>query len=89
MNFIIQKLKSKHFPQKIYKLSKTNIFFSRFEGTRGEKTQILRTYLLTEILATHVAYQEILHKWQNLKYTNHKIKARTIMAPNLIWVQEI
>ena len=33
MNFII------HFiPQKIYKLSKTNTFFSRFEGTRGEKT---------------------------------------------------
>ena len=23
---------------KIYKLSKTNIFFSHFEGTRGEKT---------------------------------------------------
>jgi hypothetical protein len=32
-----------HFPQKIYKLSKTNIFFSHFEGTRGEKTQIFRT----------------------------------------------
>ena len=29
--------------QKIYKLSKTNIFFSHFEGTRGEKTQIFRT----------------------------------------------
>ena len=27
------------FPQKIYKLSKTNIFFSHFEGTRGEKTK--------------------------------------------------
>ena len=39
VNFIIQNLKSKHFPQKIYKLSKTNIFFSRFEGTRGEKTK--------------------------------------------------
>ena len=23
----------------MYKLSKTNIFFSRFEGTRGEKTK--------------------------------------------------
>ena len=32
-----------HFLQKIYKLSKTNIFFSHFEGTRGEKTQIFRT----------------------------------------------
>ena len=34
--------KEVHFPQKIYKLSKTNwdklsIFFSHFEGTRGEK----------------------------------------------------
>ena len=42
MNFIIQKLKS-NFLQKIYKLSKTNIFFSRLEGTRGENTQIFRT----------------------------------------------
>ena len=29
-------------PQKIYKLSKTNIFFSRFEGTIGEKKHIFR-----------------------------------------------
>ena len=28
--------------KKIYKLSKTNIFFSRFEGTRGGKNQIFR-----------------------------------------------
>ena len=35
--------KKAHFPQKIYKLSKTNIFFSRFEGMRGEKIQIFRT----------------------------------------------
>ena len=36
--------KQTHFHQKIYKLSKTNIFFSRFEGTRGEKQkQIFRT----------------------------------------------
>ena len=42
--FYHPKLKSKvNFPQKIYKLSKTNIFFSRFEGTRGEKNQIFRT----------------------------------------------
>ena len=27
----------------MYKLSKTNRFFSRFEGTRGEKKQIFRT----------------------------------------------
>ena len=40
VNFIIQKLKS---TQKIYKLSKTNIFFSHFEGTRGERNQIFRT----------------------------------------------
>ena len=29
-----------HFPQKIYKLSKTNIFFSCFERTRGEEKNI-------------------------------------------------
>ena len=38
--FYHPKLKSK---QKIYKLNKTNIFFSRFEGTRGDKNQIFRT----------------------------------------------
>ena len=27
----------------MYKLSKTNIFFSHFEGTRREKNQIFRT----------------------------------------------
>ena len=33
--------KIENFPQKIYKLSKTNTFFSHFEGTRGEeKTNI-------------------------------------------------
>ena len=42
VNFIIQKLKNKH-TQKIYKLSKTNIFLSSFEGTRREKNQIFRT----------------------------------------------
>ena len=37
--------KQTHFPQKIYKLSKTNILFSRSEGPRGEKQQqIFRTY---------------------------------------------
>ena len=40
--FIIQKLKSKHTSLKKY----TNIFFSRFEGTRGEKTQIFRTFAI-------------------------------------------
>ena len=38
LNFIIQRLNSNTLSSKIYKLSKTNIFFSRFEGTRGEKT---------------------------------------------------
>ena len=43
VNFIIQKLKSKRTSLKKYtnyKLSKTKIFFSRFEGTRGENNQI-------------------------------------------------
>ena len=39
--------KTKHncefYHSKIYKLSKTNIFFSRFEATRGEKTQIFHS----------------------------------------------
>ena len=40
VNFIIQNLKSKQdFLKRIYKLSKTNIFFSGFEGTGGEKTK--------------------------------------------------
>ena len=42
-NSIIQKSKSNTLLSKIYKLSKTNTFFSRFEGTRGEKNQIFRT----------------------------------------------
>ena len=33
----MMKMKSKHTSLKIYKLSKTDIFFSLFEGTRGEK----------------------------------------------------
>ena len=46
--YIIQKLKSKHTSLKKYwyKLSKTNIFFSRFEGTRGERNQIFRTKVM-------------------------------------------
>ena len=32
--------KKTHFPQRIYKLSRSNIFFSRFEGMRGEKKNI-------------------------------------------------
>ena len=44
-NFIIQKLKSKHTFLKEYtnQAKLTAIFFSGFEGTRGEKTQIFRT----------------------------------------------
>ena len=45
MDFIVQKLKSKHTSNKkyLYKLRKTNTFFSHFEGMRGGKTQIFRT----------------------------------------------
>ena len=43
VNFIIQKLKSKHTSLKKYtNWDKLSIFFSCFEGTRGEKTQIFR-----------------------------------------------
>ena len=48
VNLIIQKLKSNTLPSKNIQteqnqLSKINIFFARFEGTRGEKTQIFCT----------------------------------------------
>ena len=39
--------KFENFPQKIYKLSKTNTFFSRFEATRGEKTKYFAPKILT------------------------------------------
>ena len=42
MNFIIQKLKSKHTSHKKY-TNWAKLIFSRFEGTRGEKNQIFRT----------------------------------------------
>ena len=49
VNFIIQKLKNKHTflkkPQKDAKLRQTK--FSRFDGTRGDKNQIFRTYTLS------------------------------------------
>ena len=37
---LFKKLRIKPFSQKIYKLSKTHLFFSRFEGRRGEKIYI-------------------------------------------------
>ena len=44
VNFIIQKLKSKHNSLKKYKnREKLNMFFSRFEGMTFEKTQIFCT----------------------------------------------
>ena len=47
VNFIIQKLKNKHTflkkPQKVAKLSKAKV--SRFEGRRGDKNQIFRTWV--------------------------------------------
>ena len=42
VNFIIEKLKSKHTSLKKY-TNWAKIFFSRFEGTRGERNQIFRT----------------------------------------------
>ena len=55
MNFIIQKLKSKHTSLKKYtncaKLTEQNyFFFSRFEGTRGENPQIFRTLAIGTIV---------------------------------------
>ena len=50
MKFLIQTLKSKHTSLKKCtnwaKLIVICIFFSRFDGTRGEKTQIFRTLVL-------------------------------------------
>ena len=36
LNYYVNMKKRTHFPQRIHKLSKTNICFSHFEGTRGE-----------------------------------------------------
>ena len=50
-----------HFPQKIYKLSKTNIFFSCFEGTRGEnKNKYFTPKTSLYIIIKHHWY--IIHK---------------------------
>ena len=43
VNFIIQNLEKKHFPQKVYKLSQAK--FSCFDRMRGEKNQIFLTIL--------------------------------------------
>ena len=48
-----------HFPQKIYKLRKTNTFFSHFERMRGGKNQIFR-------ILEGSAIEEI-HKWWNFE----------------------
>ena len=40
----------------MYKLSKTNIFFSRFEGTRGEKNQIFRTLEVVKLIFNKIAF---------------------------------
>ena len=50
-NFSVQKLKSKRSsPKKYKKLSKTNIFFSRFEGTRGERNQLFCTFVFCNVI---------------------------------------
>ena len=42
-NYVKNKHNCEFYHSKIYKLSKTNTFFPRFEGTRGERNQIFRT----------------------------------------------
>ena len=61
-NFGMIELKSKHTSlKKIEKLSKTNIFFSHFEGTRGEKKpQIFRT--LVELFLMDSSGNEMYHE---------------------------
>ena len=48
-----------HFSQKIYKLSKTNIFFSHFEGTIGEKQTNISNHIPCSILNTKVFTRKI------------------------------
>jgi len=43
-----------NFAKKIYKLSKTNTFFSRFEGTRGEKNPNISHLIPFEHAPKHV-----------------------------------
>ena len=44
VNFTIQKLKKKPFPQKVYILSKAK--FSHFDRTRGDKNEIFPTLVI-------------------------------------------
>ena len=67
IDFIIQKLKIKdNSDKKIYKLRKTNTFFSRFKGTRGEKTQIfctkVRLYIAIAMSQSEGSSKQLLYK---------------------------
>ena len=52
MNSKIQKLKIKHFHQKVYKLSKAK--FSQFDRTRGDKT---RYFAPKRLMNKYLVYQ--------------------------------
>ena len=82
-NYVKKKLCLNTLPSNIYKLSKTNIFFSRFEGTRGEKTQIFRTlvrkeemwFLLQHMIAGLLILAHLLQSIQlNLVSGNYSIE---------------
>ena len=71
--------------QKIYKLSKTNLFFSHFEGTRGEKTQLFRTPDLVNLLSQHSStMQNHNNSSSSQKPSNKKTEADVVKAASAV-----
>ena len=68
----VNTLLSKHIQTKQNLLSKTDILFSHFEGTRGEKTKIFRTLEVTGAQEFHASAR--LKKQSNMEFKNEKCK---------------
>ena len=86
-------------PSKIYNLRKTNIFFSRFEGTRGEKNQIFRTKDARDLAQLLRGTFYILSKQQDLAMSdlgvlieddsaNSKIRANALIKRASLFIQQ-
>ena len=51
-------------------MSKTNIFFSRFEGTRGENNQIIRTIVQIVCYVSSADYSSVVTKTWNEQFND-------------------
>ena len=85
--------KQTHFPQKIYKLSKTNwtklihTFFSHFEGTRGEK-KIFRT-LVPLTFWINISNSTMPQKKKNMNLSKIQSKQLTMSGSAAISAMEL